>query len=398
MTRGAAPKLRPNLASAFPQFSAQSCANQKGQWTMQQVDLIAAKAAKATERRALAILAYDNATANPDGANWRGIADLLRLALPAQKAGSGAAKIPDGAADPWADYVIPASATKKLGKSPIIVVTFACGAVVRAPAVSLPGKPVNIGRGLRVAFAFYRARIAREFGKASAIGSDCVAVPSIISAICDATGAEYPAEECNARTAEYRRGRFDHVALSAEASALPETAEAGGLTRADFYRGHYLIASAEAEILAGADEERAAELGAQIADYRSRLGGMAWLEIEARRRAIVRAAEAEAKAAAKAEAEAGRRAEQEAEARAAAAKAEAEAPRLRLVADNSAGVETAAASLPDTADSLPVAPAPNSAAPIPVAPSRAARFLASSSLGAPRPSLPVAPLCAIRAS
>ncbi|WP_157113135.1 hypothetical protein [Bradyrhizobium embrapense] len=292
--------------------------------------------------------------------------------------------------------MIPASATKRLGKSPIIVVTFSCGAVVRAPAVSLPGKPVNIGRGLRVAFAFYRARIAREFGKASAIGSDCVAVPAIVSVACDVAGAEYSAEECNARTAEFRRGRFDHIALSAEASALPETAEAGELTRADFYRGHYLIASAEAEILAGANEDHAAELGAQIADYRSRLGGMAWLEIEARRRAIIRAAEAEAKAAAKAEAEAGRRAEQEAEARAAAA--EAEASRLRLVADNSASVETASASLPDTADSLPVAPAPKSIAPIPVAPSRAARFLASSSLGAPRPSLPVAPFCAIRAS
>ncbi|MHC2251010.1 hypothetical protein ACVILK_000702 [Bradyrhizobium embrapense] len=48
---------------------------------MQQIDLIAAKAAKATERRALAILAYDNAKQDPDGANWQGIADLLRLAV-----------------------------------------------------------------------------------------------------------------------------------------------------------------------------------------------------------------------------------------------------------------------------------------------------------------------------
>ncbi|MGY4224355.1 hypothetical protein ACVMIH_001716 [Bradyrhizobium sp. USDA 4503] len=366
---------------------------------MQQIDLIAAKAAKATERRALAILAYDNAKQDPDGANWQGIADLLRLSLPSAKAKAAAAETGADNGAPWSDYDIPASATKRLGKSPIIVVTFFCGAVVRAPAVSLPGKPVNIGRGLRVAFAFYRARIAREFGKASAIGSDCVNVPAIVSAVCDATGAEYGADECNAKTAEFRRGGFDHVALSAEASALPEKAEAGELTRADFYRAQYLIASAEAEILAGANEDRAAELGAQINDYRARLGGLSWLEIEARRRAAIREAKAAAKAEAEAMAEAGRRAEQEAEARAAAAKAEAEAPRLRLVADNPASVETAAApSLPDTANSLPVAPAPKSAAPLPVAPSRAARFLASSSLGAPRHSLPVAPFCAIRSA
>lgn len=52
---------------------------------MQHIDLNAAKAAKASDRRALAILAYDNAMADPAGANWRGVAELLRLALPATR-------------------------------------------------------------------------------------------------------------------------------------------------------------------------------------------------------------------------------------------------------------------------------------------------------------------------
>jgi len=41
---------------------------------------------------------------------------------------------------------------------------FADGEVVRAPAVSAKDKPVNIGRGLRVAIAFYQARACRRAG------------------------------------------------------------------------------------------------------------------------------------------------------------------------------------------------------------------------------------------
>jgi hypothetical protein len=126
---------------------------------MQHIDLNAAKAAKASDRKSLAILAYDNATASPADANWRGVAELLRLALPNSKAKAETLET-DSRYAPWADYPIPHNAGgKRLGKSPVCVVTFADGEVVRVPAVSLPGKAVNIGRALRVAVSFYHGRV-----------------------------------------------------------------------------------------------------------------------------------------------------------------------------------------------------------------------------------------------
>lgn len=178
---------------------------------MQNIDLTAAKAAKATDRRALAILAYDNATADPAGANWRGVAELLRLALPNTKAKPAAIET-DSRFAQWADYEIPHNASgKRLGKSPVVIVTFADGETVRAPAVSLPGKPVNIGRAVRVAESFYQGRIVARynslipdnFGTAllSVTDSEFVAsipVPAVVSAVCETTGAEYSPDDCNA--------------------------------------------------------------------------------------------------------------------------------------------------------------------------------------------------------
>ncbi|KGT73709.1 hypothetical protein MA20_42950 [Bradyrhizobium japonicum] len=347
---------------------------------MHQIDLTAARAAKASERKGLAILAYDNACQDPGAANWRAVADLLRLAIPATKAAPKAsAEAPESRFAPWADYAIPQSANgRRLGKSPVLTVTFACGAVVRAPAVSLPGKPLNIGRGLRIAFAYYRARIARTAGAFSA-DSDIVTIPAIASIACD-NGAEFDATDCSERTAEARRGTFDATALAAEAEAIPEKAPDGAVTRAEFWRVHYRIAMAEAE-QSGADETPAAELAATVEDCRLRLSGMCNFEIGARRRAIDKAeaeARRQAEAAAKAEAKAARVAAYLERRRARIAAAEAEAPRLRLVTAAEARAEQPAA-----AD---VAPAARSAAP-----RLAARFLASTSLGAPIARLPVAP-------
>jgi hypothetical protein len=175
---------------------------------MQHVDLKAAKAAKASDRKSLAILAYDNACQDPSSANWRGVADLLRLALPNTKA--KAIETPaDSRYAQWADYSIPQSAGgKRLGKSPVVVVTFADGETVRAPAVSLPGKPVNIGRALRVAVSYYQGRIVARYNaliahdyceRLSVCDSEFVAtipVPAVVSAICETTGAEYDPAAC----------------------------------------------------------------------------------------------------------------------------------------------------------------------------------------------------------
>jgi hypothetical protein len=184
---------------------------------MQHIDLNAAKAAKATDRRALAILAYDNASANPAAANWRGVAELLRLALPTAKA-KAIEPATESRFAPWADYPIPHNASgKRLGKSPVVVVSFADGETVRAPAVSLPGKPVNIGRALRVAVAFYQARIVGRYnalipdnfgaGLLSSMDSEFVAtipLPAVVSVICETTGGEYDPAACSEMVARSR--------------------------------------------------------------------------------------------------------------------------------------------------------------------------------------------------
>ncbi len=203
---------------------------------MQQIDLATIKAAKATDRKALAIMVYDNACADPAGANWRSVADMLRLAIPATKAKAATAEpVSEGGFAPWSEHDIPVFGhAKKFGKSPILVFTFADGEIVRAPAVSLPGKPVNLGRALKVAFAYYRGRMAHRCGAFSETAS-IVAVPEIVSAICETTGAVYDPADCSARTAELRSGSFDYAATLATA---PEGAE-----RADYLRTAYLVAS-----------------------------------------------------------------------------------------------------------------------------------------------------------
>ncbi|NEV75486.1 hypothetical protein DYI24_00120 [Rhodopseudomonas sp. BR0C11] len=186
---------------------------------MQPVNPASVRAAKASDRKALAIIAYDTATADPQNANWRAVADMLRLALPASRTAKTAAQAAEPSRfAPWSDYSVNSVSSKRLGKSPVVVVTFADGETVRAPAVSLSGKPINIGRALRVASAFYQARIAIRYGRTSD-DSQCVDVPAIVSAVCETTGAEFDPAECSARTAELRRGAFNVAATLAEFDA-----------------------------------------------------------------------------------------------------------------------------------------------------------------------------------
>lgn len=251
---------------------------------MQHIDLSTIKAAKATDRRALAILAYDNASADPAGANWRGVAEMLRLALPAVKS----AKIPVVNLDPrfaaWADYDIPQNATRKLGKSPILVVTFEGGEIVRCPAVSLPGKSVNIGRGLRVASAFYQCRIAGRAGENSD-WSRCVAVPAFTSVVCETNGTEYDAADCSARTAEFRAGAFDAEAVKAESASRPERSDDGTLTRSEFVKASYRLAVARLRLEALPEGGDRRELAYQIEKHALLLAGWTMLQIKAKWRA-----------------------------------------------------------------------------------------------------------------
>lgn len=159
--------------------------------------------------KAEAIAAYDAAKANEHGADWRNVAELLRAALgttSTRKAASGIA-----------DYPVNCPAKRVLWPSPVIAVTYADGERVRMSFACLPGKPLNIGRGLRVAATAwefrmrsrYRAgageRIA-EYIANKADGKECSpvtlpTVPEIVACHVEVSGetvATIDPAECNA--------------------------------------------------------------------------------------------------------------------------------------------------------------------------------------------------------
>lgn len=100
--------------------------------------------------KADALSAYEAAVADPLSADWRAVAELLRASVPTPKAKAG---------DAWADYAVECPGRKIVWPSPVIVATFADGEKVRMSFACLPGKPLNIGRGLRLAAAAWETRI-----------------------------------------------------------------------------------------------------------------------------------------------------------------------------------------------------------------------------------------------
>lgn len=108
----------------------------------------------------------------------------------------------------WHDYPVNHLSGFKT-RNPTIVVTFADGEVVRAPAVSALNRPLNIGRGLRVAIAFYQERVRRRAGGHFECGDGQFSdvppvVPSIVACYCEDTGEAFDAERCTSQTAAVR--------------------------------------------------------------------------------------------------------------------------------------------------------------------------------------------------
>jgi hypothetical protein len=155
--------------------------------------------------RAAALRAFEEA-ARSDMPDWHRAALALKMALqndrPAARISRPTRQIAIEAPK-VADYPIdgaPGSLCRKLQwPSPVLIVTFEDGETVRAPAVSLHGNPVNLGRGLRMAIAFYTARRARRTGIPNALGTR-PAVPAIAACAVADTPAAYQAELCNAYT------------------------------------------------------------------------------------------------------------------------------------------------------------------------------------------------------
>jgi hypothetical protein len=167
-------------------------------------------AGSSAEADALAAFEREAASDMPD---WHRAALVLRQALGAGRSRALVVRAPrpdrakPAALPPsrWHDYPVDRVNSFSV-RADILVVTFADGEVIRAPAVSAKGKPTNIGRGLRIAIAFYQARACRRRNIRFRPGVHA-AVPAIAACACEDTGETFDAGECTVRTIEDRKAR-----------------------------------------------------------------------------------------------------------------------------------------------------------------------------------------------
>lgn len=150
---------------------------------MQHFNPTAFASVSASDRKAVAVSAYEAACLSPIGADWRMVADLLRAALPASKARAAGSGVPAW----WADYALPRDY-----KQESLAVTFADGVTVRCNVHTAARKPPRIAKACRVAVAFYRARTGRS------------GVPEMVEVRNVGTGATFDAAECSRLTADLR--------------------------------------------------------------------------------------------------------------------------------------------------------------------------------------------------
>jgi hypothetical protein len=161
--------------------------------------------------RTVALAAYHAAVAAPVAADWPSVAALLVACLPKLRAAPKPAVSADGAVPAWwHDYVpgkryVPTSAD----------VEFADGRTIRVTIASNPGKPLNIGRAIRTAVAFYRARVHADMGAPRPSYESTVtpwnahvAVPAIESVHVPSTGMAFCPLDCSRMTAELRAGTW----------------------------------------------------------------------------------------------------------------------------------------------------------------------------------------------
>ena len=164
-----------------------------------------ANARKITDKRLAAIATYEAACEAPEFVDWRTIADMLRSVVPTPKPKT------DPAAT-WVDDPMPRSIKGKLQvPKPILLVRFTDGRSARATALTVAGKPVNWGRGVRQAIEFYRGQVVKFCGGLAGTRDRGrhVDVPEIESVTLIGSGQEFDAAEANKMTAELRAGSFN---------------------------------------------------------------------------------------------------------------------------------------------------------------------------------------------
>ena len=160
-------------------------------------------AMKATERRAAAIAAYDDACAHPDCVDWQTIAHALRRALPNVRKVT-VAEIADDipGSNGFAPWYIgkrrPNGGSGKDFGSVRAEITFADGRTVRAYALTYKGSAPDIAGACRSACDLWRYKTQPEGREWRA------SVPEIVRVCIPETGAEYDPAHASAYTAEKR--------------------------------------------------------------------------------------------------------------------------------------------------------------------------------------------------
>lgn len=152
---------------------------------------------------------------------------------------------------PWADY--PVTDRRNLAKpSPVLCLTFADGETVRAPFATAKGKALNVGRGLRTAIAYYRARIARRLhpnpcddGRGFCIDVPAIVACRIVHSADDSLSMPLFPHVVSEATAQLRRGTFNlgRVVQEARDRRLP-LMSTGGLTVGELIGRRYQRAAA----------------------------------------------------------------------------------------------------------------------------------------------------------
>lgn len=145
--------------------------------------------------------AFDAAMKSPRP-DWRAAAELFRAAMQAELVKRGA-KARATAGDEIADYNV--NRVKLLCRSPRIAVRFMDGEAVFTHVPSAPGKPLNIGRALRVAVVMYRSRKGVQRRAGFHEYSRAIPVPEIFQVRCLETDELFDVGACNKHTATERR-------------------------------------------------------------------------------------------------------------------------------------------------------------------------------------------------
>jgi hypothetical protein len=176
--------------------------------------------------------AYDAAINSPCP-DWRAVAELFRAALQA-------ASVKRAAKKPSANTTVPdynVNGVKLRCRSPRIAVRFMDGEAVFTHVPSAPGKPLNVGRALRVAIAMYRSRKSVQERLGFSDYDRAISVPEIFQVRCLETDELFDLELCNAHTAAERASNDPQRAAamlelsyrSAETNRTAPAAVAGSL-------------------------------------------------------------------------------------------------------------------------------------------------------------------------